>query len=383
MTKAASLCAPADGRAKTGPLRAEASIPFPAVDAYFDMIVQSLSAHNMVLSPDGEAYAASSSFGAARLCRGKGVLDLSVEAPDPIAFNRMKHDLTSLIDFVARPENLTIRWTGDAPGAMPPADLRILTVRTVRDLTPCMRRITFEGEDLARYAVADQIHCRLLFQDRDAVAPQWPCLDDNGRIVWPETGKLATRIFTIRHVDPAAGTIVIDFVVHGGMGPGASWARAAEPGDIVGILGPAAHGAKPADWYLLAGDETALPGIARILEELPRSARGVVFLEVANREEEQVIDVPPGIRLTWLHRNGAAPGTTTLLADAVRGVALPANHDGVFVWVGAEHAAFRAIHSVLRKDAGLASSRLVAFSYWRRGMSEEEIAEAGAAAVSA
>ncbi|MDE1145051.1 MAG: siderophore-interacting protein [Azospirillaceae bacterium] len=298
-------------------------------------------------------------------------------------FNRLKHDLTGLLDFVARPENLEIAWTGDTAGAALPPDLRVLTVAHVQAPTPRLRRVTFHGDDLARYAAPDQIHCRLMFQAKGVATPQWPHLDDNGRIVWPDAGKLTSRIFTIRRIDAAAGTLDVDFVIHEGTGPGSSWAANAAPGDIVGILGPAAYGLRPAAWYLLAGDETGLPGIARILEGLPATATGVALVEVADAAEEQMIAGPPGVEIRWLHRDGAAPGTTPLLSDALRAVAFPAGRDDVFCWVGAEYSTFRDMRTYLRTNIGVPASRMIAFSHWRRGMSEETIAEVGISAVTA
>lgn len=364
-------------------LEAHATIPFPTIARHVDAIVASLSDHNLDLRPDGDGFAVTSAFGGrARLVAEKDCLRLVVAASDPAAFNRMKHDLTGLIDFVARAEALEIAWTGDAVGAALPPDLRVLTVRRVRDLTPGMRRVTFGGEDLAGYAAPGQIHCRLLFQARDTAEPEWPRLGDDGRIVWPDAGRLPTRIYTIRRVDAVDGTLDIDFVLHDGAGPGMAWAAAATPGDLVGILGPAAHGPRPAEWHLLAGDETGLPGIGRILEGLPATARGVALVEVAGTAEEQAIACPPGVALRWLHRDGAAPGTTALLADAVRALELPADRGGIFAWCGAEFAAYRDMRAYLRQEVGLRPSQVVAFSHWRRGMSEEDIVEAGASAIS-
>lgn len=369
--------------------KAHAAITFPNLSRYLDTIIESFSAHNMELRPDGDGHTVLSSFGTARLLARPGELHLTVEAGEPAAFNRLKHELTGLVGFVTRPENLEITWTGDAAGDVLPSDLRVLTVRRAWNLTPRMRRVSFTGIDLGRYATPDQIHCRLLFQEKGVVNPQWPHLDDHGRIIWPAAGTLTSRIFTIRRVDPAAGTLDIDFVLHGtsgpgvgpGFGPGVSWATAAVPGDIVGILGPAAYGPRPADWYLLAGDETGLPGIARIVEGLPASARGIALIEIADAAERQEIACPPGVDIRWLHRDGAAPGTTTLLSDALRAVDLPADRDGVFAWIGAEYGAFRAMRSYLRNDVGLDASRMIAFSHWRRGMSEEDIVKVGISAV--
>ncbi|KYO51072.1 siderophore-interacting protein [Tistrella mobilis] len=363
--------------------KAEAEIAFAGLDRYFDTIIASLSAHNMTLRAEGNDHVVEAGFSRARLMPGQGVLRLLVEASDPAAFNRLKHELTGLIDFVARPEGLQIAWTGDTVGAALPQDLRVLTVRTVAQLTPRMRRITFAGRDLGRYAVPDQIHCRLLFQEKGVTAPRWPELDDHGRILWPDSGVLPSRIFTIRRIDAAAGLLDIDFVLHDGAGPGAAWARDAAPGDVVGILGPAANGPKPAGWYLLAGDETGLPGMARILEGLPAAVEGVALIEVADAAEEQAIAAPPGVQIRWLHRGAAAPGTTSLLIDALRQVAVPADHGGIFAWIGAEYTAFREMRGFLKAELGIPADRMIAFSHWRRGMSEADIVAAGIASVSA
>jgi NADPH-dependent ferric siderophore reductase len=364
-------------------LTARAIIPFPKVDDYYETIKYSFSAHNMELEAADDGYRITSPLGEGHLSTRPGELILSVSAQDASSYNRLKHELTGLVGFVTRPENLEITWQGDTLGAMLPADLRVLTVETVEALTPRMRRVVFRGDDLAHYDTAEQIHCRLLFQGKGVSQPEWPTLDDNGRILWPDHGKLASRIFTIRAIDAAAGRLTIDFVLHGRGGPGCRWAEEAEPGDIVGILGPAAYGPRPAKWVLLAGDETGLPGIARILENLPDSCCGAALIEVADASEEQPLSPPPGVSLHWLHRNGAAAGTTSLLPDALQTVPLPDDRQDVFCWVGAEYSAFRTMRHYLRQTAGFDRKQMIAFSHWRHGMSEEDIVEAGITSVTA
>lgn len=361
---------------------ARTSIPFPRIADYLERIVTSLAAHHLTLQPLPGGYAVISPFGGhGHLVPEAGRLDITVEAPTGPAFNRLKHDLTSLVEFVARDEALLIDWSGDSAGAVLPPDLRVLTVRQVRDVTPGVRRITFAGHDLARSDAPDQLHVRLLFQAKENTAPEWPRLGDNGRILWPAAGRLASRIYTLRRIDAMAGLVGIDFVRHAGVGPGIGWALQAEPGDRVGLLGPAAHGPRPAGWSFLAGDETGLPGMARILEGLPPTARGVALAEIAGPEEEQEIARPHGVELHWLHRGAAAPGSTPLLVEAARRLTLPAERREIFAWCGAEFSAFRALRHYLLREAGLAAGQCIAFSYCRRGMSEEEIAVAGASAI--
>lgn len=240
-----------------------------------------------------------------------------------------------------------------------------------------MRRILFRGNNITHLDRSDQLHCRLIFQPKGVVEPAWPMVDDPGHIVWPGGRKLDTRVYTIRKADVARGEVIIDFALHSTPGPATAWARTAKPGDIVGIVGPAAGGPRRSGYYVLAGDETGLPGIARILEWMDDDAAGVAFIEVNGPEDEQPFHHPSNIDLCWLHRNGAPAGTTPLLVDAVCSVDWPDDMDQVFFWGGCEHKAFRAIHRMLRNDVRLPRNRMVLYSHWHRNLSEEQIIEIG------
>lgn len=360
--------------------RAVATVRFPRIAKFLDPILTTIATHDMSVSQEGERFAVSTPFGRASLRAEHGLLHLAVETGDRLALNRLKHALVGPIAFVAATEKLEFAWTGDETGPALPQDLHILQVAAIVQLTPRMRRITFRGQDLARYDRPDQLHCRLIFQPKDVVSPEWPVLDDRGHVVWPQQRKLTTRVYTIRRIDVSKGEIEIDFALHEAAGPATQWALAAAPGDMVGILGPAADGPKPTGFYVLAGDETGLPGIARILEGLAPEAEGFAFVEIDGPAGELPLAPPAGLEFRWLHRNGAGAGTTSLLIDAVRHVRWPADLDRAFFWGGCEHKAFRQIHRLLREDIGLPRHRQVLYSHWHRSLSEEQIIEIGAEA---
>jgi NADPH-dependent ferric siderophore reductase len=159
--------------------------------------------------------------------------------------------------------------------------------------------------------------------------------------------------------------VEIDFVLHGD-GPAATWAAAAVPGAPLGVAGGGSLGERPAGWLLLAGDETALPAITRILAAADRAAVGVALIEVAGPDEEQPLPAPDGVVVQWLHRDGVAPGESTSIVDAVAALEPPGSGD-VFAWVGAESAAVRAVRADLRGRWGLGRSQHHAIGYWRRG----------------
>jgi NADPH-dependent ferric siderophore reductase len=254
------------------------------------------------------------------------------------------------------------------PGMSSPDDglraVDVLTVTAVRDVTPSVRRVVLAGNPDAVAAAGPTVN--LLVPRIGDADPRWPRIQRDGRIVWPDGSHgIALRSYTARRQDPAAGELEIDFVLHGD-GPAAAWAGAARPGALLAVAGAASLAERPAGWVLLAGDETALPAISRLLAGADPATAGVAYLEVAGPEEEQPLAAPLGVAVHWLHRLGTPPGESTLLVDAVAALDPPGTDD-VFAWVGAESAAVRAIRTDLRGRWGLGRAQHHAIGYWRLG----------------
>ncbi|GHD24616.1 siderophore-interacting protein [Tianweitania populi] len=262
----------------------------------------------------------------------------------------------------AHPEVPSIRWDG-MPERQLFADFRELRVTLVTDITPHMRRVTLAGDNLFRFATSENLHVRLYFPQA-GTEPEWPVRGPDGL---PLTGAFAGRFdirkYTIRRIDPASGELDIDFVLHDDAGPGSGWAARAVPDDRLGMAGPGGRSAKAADWVLLAGDETALPAIARILEELPATTRGYALIEVTDEHDHLPLRRPDGVVLQWLHRRS---GET--LKAATHAVAIPTKGSR-FCWAGAEFEAIQAIRQHWR-DHGLSKHEELAVSYWRRGTAD-------------
>lgn len=327
--------------------------------------------HAEVERADGAAQFRSA-FGKADLRWDDETVSFDVQSGDDTGLAYMKlsiaeHVLGFLDKDEARPR---IVWQGDGvAGGLPPY-FRAMEVISVSNVTPLMRRVRLKGKDLGRFA-QHGLHIRLLFPPKDTTWPVWPVMGEDGRPVWPDgDDKLDVRVYTIRAIDVEAGWVDIDMVVHGEDcgAPGSGWALRAQPGDPVGMTGPGGGDAGEAKWYLLAGDETALPAIGRILERLPEGTKAVVRVEIDGPAEEQVLKSRADVDLQWLHRNGAEAGTTTVLQDAVRAVELPEGEEDIFVWAGCEFSAFRAIRSYMRKERDIPRQRQLIVAYWRRGL---------------
>jgi NADPH-dependent ferric siderophore reductase len=244
---------------------------------------------------------------------------------------------------------------------------RLVEVREVSNISPKMLRVVVGGGALAGFvSAAHDDHVKVFFPLPGEYKPTLPTLGPNGP-VWPEgKPRPPSRDYTPRRYDAAANTLEIDFVLHGD-GPAASWASQARSGQFLGVGGPRGSFIVPDDfdWYLLAGDETALPAIGRRLEELPPGTRTIVIAEVADIGEEQRFATSTNLDLTWLHRDGAEPGDPELLLEAVARLKLPSG-DG-YVWVAGEAATAKALRRLLVDERGLRKDRVKAAAYWKRG----------------
>ncbi|MCS0601929.1 siderophore-interacting protein [Streptomyces sp. LP11] len=240
-------------------------------------------------------------------------------------------------------------------------------VRTER-LTPHMQRVVLGGEGLADFAAdtCTDHYVKLLFGPEGVSYPE-PFDLEHIRAELPREQWPVTRTYTVRAWDPEHRELTLDFVVHGDEGLAGPWAARVQPGETIRFMGPGgAYTPDPAaDWHLLAGDESALPAIARALETLPAGARAHVFVEVSGPEEEQKIDTE--VEVVWLHR-GDRPVGEALLA-AVRALEFPAGRPHAFVH--GEAAFVKELRRMLRVDLQIPREDLSISGYWRLGHNED------------
>ncbi len=294
------------------------------------------------------------------------------ESPDAAALGFLK--MVTAEGFIrAAPRGCAaLVWTGDGTdGGLP--FFRAMEVVASHFVTPRLRRVILCGD--AAHFSGPGLHVRVLIPPRGR-RPVWPHAGADGRIVFPAgADALVPRVYTVRAVDTVSGTIAIDAVLHEGDSPGAAWAREAAPGDGVGLLGPGGARPEPADWNLFAGDETALPAIARLLEDLPAQSLAVVRIEVADAAEQQVLASPARLDLRYLTRDGRPAGGAGLLPATIRGLTFPADLTTARAFVGCEQAEAREIRRFLTKEAGFDKAHRMVAAYWRLGHAGVDIGD--------
>lgn len=250
--------------------------------------------------------------------------------------------------------------TSDGADAPPPRRRRVMrrvSVTRVERLSPRMVRVTFTGDDLGAFAWnGPAAHIKLIFPEDGQAEPPMPQPD----------GPRPTRVrtYTPRRFDPAVPELDVEFVLHGD-GPASSWAAQARAGQVLVLGGPGpSYQVDPdADWFLLAGDDAALPAVETILDALPAGARVQVVLEVADEQEQRPLSTAAQLEITWLHRGSDPAQADTALEAALRTVELPDGNGRIYV--GCEAAAMRRIRAHLLHERGLDPATIVTRGYWK------------------
>jgi NADPH-dependent ferric siderophore reductase len=299
---------------------------------------------------------------------------------------------------------------------------RLFDVRVARieDLTPSFRRFTFTGDDLHAFADNGWDQRIKFFLPLDGIGFDRIPRGYDWYTAWrelPDDQRHPIRTYTVRAVRRHLSEVDVDVVLHGDAGPASRWAVHAQVGDPLAILGPNGEHDGPAggidfippahaDRLLLAGDETAVPAIAAILDRLPRDARGEVLLEVpATGDEALPIDPPAGVTVRWLPRDGAAHGS--LLVPAVEAACarlmpgeapvpdgldlddvdidtgilweVPVDHTtgeplrqsaALYAWLAGEAGAIKTLRRHLVGACGVDRKAVAFMGYWRLGRAE-------------
>ncbi|BDU09984.1 siderophore-interacting protein [Pseudomonas sp. RtIB026] len=306
--------------------------------------------------------------------------------------------MTSLLDRLTQPVKAT------------PYRVFDLDLKAIEPLSPSLSRFIFTGEDVAQMTtLAPDQRVKLLFPTPAGAPPSLPKHEQ-----WQQARReLAAqdmppmRTYTIRALRRDALEVDVDFVLHGVNGPASAWATHARPGDRLQMVAPnLAYAEDPGgyEWkpphsarrILLIGDETALPAIAGILEQLAASAPELLveaFIEVPLEADCLDLRHSPATRLHWLPRDLLRSEHGQGMQHAVRELAsLPAvrgastveledvdiderilweqasgEHGDFHAWIAGESGTVMDIRRHLIKERGLPRESLTLMGYWRAG----------------
>lgn len=252
-------------------------------------------------------------------------------------------------------------------------------VSSVKRLSPSFIRIGFKGEMVAnmRMHAPDQ-WIKLYIPNADgSVVKVQDQAHYNGL---SKDTRPAVRTYTIRALRPDANEFDVDFVLHGDEGPASRWAMNAQIGNRMQIRAhclsandkPAGCRWVPLDSskkFVLFADETGLPAVVGILEQLAELAKPPevsVFVEIPSQDDRFTIPKWSGLNLKYLIKDqGQKPGD--LLYEEAVNLQFPMPASDVYVWLASETSAVRRIRLYLADTHKLDKDAISFAGYWKYG----------------
>ncbi|WP_192457917.1 siderophore-interacting protein [Musicola keenii] len=284
-----------------------------------------------------------------------------------------------------------------------------ITLMRKEMLTPSLMCCVFGGEAVREMKMgAPDQRIKLLFPSEDGTPSRLPTEGEWYRLAQqlPKAQRPIPRTYTMRRLDTEKGEMEVEFVIHGTEGPASSWAMTAQPGAEVQAVAP--NGAFPDDcggyeWVLpprvtqvmLAADETALPAVKGILEQLAERAeppRVQAFIEVPLAADCVDLSQFAFAEVFWLPREdtGASYGERLLAAvrqsaqlpeavspsgldvqeipdDEVLWERAQVQQGEFFGWIAAESSSVKNLRRYLLGERGIAREAVTFMAYWSRG----------------
>lgn len=234
---------------------------------------------------------------------------------------------------------------------MPKPAPRTLEVIRSKRVTPHMLRVTLGGSELESFPKNQEgAYVKLIF---------------------PQPGEARPLMRTYTVGEQRSNEIDVDFALHQAEGPASDWAVNAQPGSeiLIGGPGPKKLINKDADWFLLAGDMTAMPAIKVNLAHLSEDARGYVILEVVDESDIQPLNLPPDIEVHWVV-NATTDITYSPLLERIETLFW---HPGQpAVWAACEFHSMRALRKYFKLERKCHKDFLYISSYWKVGRNEDQ-----------
>jgi NADPH-dependent ferric siderophore reductase len=307
-----------------------------------------------------------------------------------------------------------------------PLILDEVAVVSVERLSPSFVRVELGGPVLAEFGVDGPLYdqrIKLVFPNDAGNLPSFEGADDSWWDTWlriPEPERGHMRTYTVRAVRGAGADtrIVVDLVLHpadGEPGPGSAWAERASVGDRLVMIAPR-RGVEyggiefapgTARELLLVADETAVPAVCSVLEDLDDDACGTALLEVPVSGDASALAAqaaPPNVEVVWLPRDGAPLGSlldahvrrrlgvgggaaaaaedvevdpdlweTPRYSSSGEDVDVPVTTvghdlDGLYAWIAGESKVVTGLRRLLVRELGMDRRQVAFMGYWRRGV---------------
>ncbi len=346
---------------------ARTSVPIPNVAEAFEALMQHIEEHDIDLEHISASHARFTRDGCEFDFRHNGTaLTVHLYAPNENMLYFLREAVAAQISEIDPAAGSSVSWADlersvNADGA--PVNFQKLTLQDRRIIFPGMIRLTLNAERIA--SLLDGLHVKLMRPPKGYIDdPEWPRVADNGVTVWPNgESELHVRYYTLRDVRPEKNEVDIDVVQHAG-GMIADWAEHANIGDQIGLMGPAGEPSLPnTDGpVLLAGDETALPAIARILEAAPAPMDGTVLIAFPEQADPYFYLPDTAMNVISVPSDQFKTKCTEITKELVA-----SDLAYTYAWFGGEAQTANEMRRLFKSDLKLGKGDQLSVAYWQEG----------------
>lgn len=231
---------------------------------------------------------------------------------------------------------------------------RVLEVKSIRNLSENLKRLTFNSSDLFDFKKSDVGgYIKLKFINN--------CFNNHR--------KYLLRPFTIRAYRTEDLEIDIDFVIHN-KGLASKWVKNAKVGDRISIsgLGKKQELNLKYDWFFFIGDLSALPAISVNLETINKNSRGIIILETLSKSDQIIENIPENFSIHWV-LNSEPHISNDLLLNKIKKINWLEGNP--FIWTACEFSNMKKIRKFFFSKCKIIKEQIYISSYWKAGLDQE------------
>ena len=188
-------------------------------------------------------------------------------------------------------------------------------------------------------------------------------------------GKLVRRRYSVHGVDEELDQFTL-WITTAHEGPGSTWARGAQSGDDVDIVGPRGKIVidPEAEWHLFMGDITCLGSAYRMAQSVQSPGNVVFIVEVDQSDDALTTTFDDGIAVTgiFVDRMGRAKDDPAGLFSGLSAFAFPPERGHAYLF--GEFHVMKAVRTALL-DRGLDDESISLKAFWRVGRNNADHGE--------
>ncbi len=242
-----------------------------------------------------------------------------------------------------------------------PEKFREARVTDLTRISPYLTGVTLAGPELQGFDRGlPAASVRLLVPElhRDVVMPTW----NGNEFLLADGSRPIIRTLTPVQFDDETLQLELHVVLHG-HGPLSDWVSHGGIGATVAVSGTGRGYEADAEArrLVVVGDESALPAITVLMNELRPELEMTVLVEVRSAAARIEMPERPGSTVQWLAAHVDAPPGDALVAAVV--AAEPTGEDRI--WAAGEAAAMQKIRRNLFEERALSRSSGVVRGYWK------------------